>query len=46
VSEPSRVPRTIAATAWGRFRPKTATARTPTKTVANSKFGDVQVQNS
>src|SRR3954469_14529900 len=45
-SDPSAVPSTIASTACGNDNPKAATARTPTNTVANSRVGDVQVQNS
>ncbi len=43
---PSPVPSASASTAWPSVRPKAATASTPTKMVANSRFGDVQVQNS
>ena len=46
MTEPIPVPITIASSACQKFRPKNATPMTPTKTVANSKFGEVQVQNS
>ena len=46
MTEPSPVPITMASTACQKFSPKMATPMTPTKTVANSKFGEVQVQNS
>ena len=36
----------MASTACQKLNPKTATASTPTKTVANSRFGEIQVQNS
>ena len=36
----------MASTACQKSSPKNATAMTPTNTVANSKFGEVQVQNS
>ena len=43
---PRPVPRTIAPTACQNVRPKNSTQMTPTKTVANSMFGDVQVHSS
>src|SRR6478609_4888871 len=43
---PSPVPRAIARTASQNVKPKNNTQMTPTKTVANSMFGDVQVQSS
>ncbi len=46
MTEPIPVPITIASSACQKFSPKNATPMTPTKTVANSKFGEVQVQNS
>jgi hypothetical protein len=46
VNEPIPVPSTIASRACQKLRPKNATPMTPTNTVANSKFGEVQVQNS
>ena len=46
MTEPSAVPTSSASAACQKFRPKNATPMTPTKTVANSKFGEVQVQNS
>ncbi len=36
----------MASSACQKLRPKIATPMTPTKTVANSKFGEVHVQNS
>ena len=42
---PSALPITIAATACQNVRPKKSTAMIPTKIVANSMFGDTQVQN-
>jgi len=45
VSDPSALPTTIATAVCQKLRPKTATPRTPTKTVANSRFGDSHVQN-
>ena len=36
----------MASAAGQKPRPNTATASTPTKIVANSMFGEVQVQNS
>src|SRR3954471_12770313 len=45
-SDPSAVPSTIASVACQNVCPNAATASTPTKTVANSRFGEVQVQNS
>src|SRR5215469_15494544 len=44
-SEPSAVPSTIASAVSQKFRPKNQTPMNPTKTVANSMFGDTQVQN-
>ena len=46
VSDPSAVPSTIAATAAQKLCWKNRMEMTPTKTVANSRFGDIQVQNS
>ena len=46
MTEPSPVPTTMASSACQKFSPKNATPITPTNTVANSKFGEVQVQNS
>ena len=46
LTEPSAVPITSASVACQKFRPKNATPMTPTNPVANSKFGEVQVQNS
>jgi hypothetical protein len=43
---PSALPTTIATAVSAKLSPNTATARMPTKTVANSMFGDVQVQKS
>jgi hypothetical protein len=43
---PSALPSTIASTDCQKLRPNAATARMPTKMVANSMFGDVQVQKS
>src|SRR3954470_15954990 len=45
-TDPTTVPSTSEATAFQKLSPKTATDSTPTNTVANSKFGDIQVQNS
>ena len=39
------MPITIAATACPKVSPKNRTARTPTKIVANSMFGETHVQN-
>ncbi len=44
-SEPSALPSTIARVAIQNDWPKNQTPMTPTKTVANSMFGDTQVQN-
>ena len=46
VIEPSAVPMTIARNVAQKLRPKNTTPMKPTKTVANSMFGEVQVQNS
>ena len=46
MTEPIAVPTTIASTASQKLRPNAAIASTPTKIVANSRLGDVQVQNS
>ena len=46
VIEPSAVPSTIARNVAQKLRPKNTTPMKPTKTVANSMFGEVQVQNS
>jgi hypothetical protein len=43
--DPSAVPMMMAVAACQRFRPRKATAMTPMNTVANSRFGDSQVQN-
>ena len=43
---PIALPRMRASAASQKPSPKPATASTPTKIVANSMFGDVQVQNS
>ena len=43
---PIPLPRMMASAAVQKPRPNTATASTPTKIVANSMFGEVQVQNS
>src|SRR3954453_14394484 len=43
-TDPTTVPSTSEATAFQKLSPKTATDSTPTNTVANSKFGDIQVQ--
>ena len=45
-TEPSAVPSTSASTACPKPSPNTSTASTPTKTVANSMFGEVQVHSS
>src|SRR5215467_13077365 len=45
-SAPPAVPITMASTACQKLRPNKATASTPTKTVANSRLGEVQVQKS
>ncbi len=45
LAEPSAVPSTMAATACQNDCPNATTASTPTKMVANSRFGDIQVQN-
>src|SRR5919204_6086160 len=45
VSEPTAVPTMIAVAASQMLRPKRLMAMTPTKTVANSRFGDSHVQN-
>ena len=44
--EPSVVPITIARNVAQKLRPKKTTPMKPTKTVANSMFGEVQVQKS
>src|SRR5439155_9880401 len=41
-TEPTTVPNTREATAFQKVRPNAATDKMPTKTVANSKFGDIQ----
>ena len=46
VTPPIALPRTRASAASQNPSPNPATASTPTKIVANSMFGDVQVQNS
>ena len=46
VIEPIRLPMVTPRTVGQKPPPKTAIGRTPTKTVANSMFGDIQVQNS
>ena len=46
VAPPSALPTTMAAIACQKPRPKKATAMTPTKTVANSRFGADQVASS
>ena len=46
VRAPSALPSTMAATACQKLRPKNATAITPTKIVANSRFGALQVASS
>ena len=46
VMQPSALPTTIASSAVGKPSPKNATAMTPTKTVANSMFGAVQVASN
>ena len=46
VTPPIAVPRIRASAASQKPRPKPATESTPTKTVANSMFGGVQVQKS
>ncbi len=46
VTEPSRVPSTTARKVCQKLRPKNTTPMKPTKTVANSMFGEVQVQKS
>ena len=45
VIEPSKVPTVNATAACQNDRPKAATPSTPTKIVANSRLGDVQVQS-
>lgn len=45
VIEPRPVPRMIAATLCQNVRPKKSTPRIPTPIVANSRFGEIQVQN-
>ena len=44
-TEPSPDPRAMASTACQKVSWNATIARTPTNTVANSRFGDVQVQN-
>src|SRR5215471_21743437 len=44
-NEPSAVPSTMASAVIQKFRPKNQTPMKPTNTVANSMFGDTQVQN-
>src|SRR5919199_3473420 len=44
-TEPSADPRAMARTACQKLSLNATIARTPTKTVANSRFGEVQVQN-
>jgi len=44
VSEPSRLPTTMAVAASHMLRPKSVIAMMPTKMVANSRFGESQVQ--
>ena len=46
VTEPTPVPMMMASTACQKVSPNAATPSTPTKTVANSRLGDVQVQKS
>src|SRR5216684_3134606 len=46
VMEPMRLPSVTPKTVGQNPPPKTAIGRTPTNTVANSIFGDIQVQNS
>jgi hypothetical protein len=46
VTPPIALPSTNASAAAQKPRPNTDTASTPTKIVANSMFGEVQVQNS
>ena len=46
VTPPMALPRTRASAADQKPMPNPATASTPTKIVANSMFGEVQVQNS
>ena len=46
VTPPIALPRMSASAAAQKLRPKSETASTPTKIVANSMFGEVQVQNS
>ena len=43
---PSPVPSTMASTVDQKLMPKAQTPRKPTKIVANSMFGEVQVQKS
>ena len=43
---PIAVPAMIPSAACKKFRPNAATARTPTKIVANSMLGELQVQKS
>src|SRR3954453_13133407 len=43
-TDPTTVPSTSDSTAYQKLSPKTATVSTPTNAVANSKFGDIQVQ--
>ena len=44
VSDPSALPRTMASAVCQKLSPKTATPRTPTYTVANSRLGESHVQ--
>ena len=46
VTDPSAVPRMSPSTVGQNAPPKVTMGRTPTYTVANSKFGDDHVQNS
>ena len=46
MTPPIALPSMIASAAGQKLSPKTATASTPTKIVANSMLGEVQVQNS
>ena len=45
-SAPSPLPSRIAATACQKLSPNTSTAMAPTKTVANSMFGEVHIHSS
>ncbi len=46
VIEPIKLPSVTPKTVGQKPPPKTAIGRTPTNTVANSMFGDTQVQNN